>query len=314
MLLITCKKRFKKNRLYCYLNVNMKTGKTIINNNGPDIRYAPHYRYIKKDDKDTYLFNGGLNPIHLIIETFSGNIQVEISPKDAFLYNKLINKEYYVIPDNKNITVTIKGLDNSIYSIYDSGRRDNMSLYFGYNYLVNIKEKNFVPKFMYFPEWYDFILGMTYINCSIKINNTEKIIELNKTKNIYQEFLNIQSIKNYTINKLNNKDENCLVLIYLHKLEKLDSYTIGVPLGNNTSQSFIFNNNNNYILFSYPHTNQENDINITFKILKEGKYNIDIVINNDKIESKNINNSETNISLKADEIKKNAKIINLYAK
>ena len=105
-----------------------------------------------------------------------------------------------------------------------------------------------------------------------------------------------------------------IVLIYLHKLEKLDSYTIGVPLGNNISQSFIFNNNNNYILFSYPHTNQEKDINITFKILKEGKYNIDIVINNDKIESKNINNSETNISLKADEIKKNAKIINLYAK
>jgi len=314
MLLITCKKRINKDNLYCSLFVNMKTDKTIINNNHPAFRYIPHFRYIKKDDKATYLFNGILNPIHLIIETFSGNIQIEISPKDAFLYNKIINKEYYVIPDSKNITVTIKGLDNSIYSIYDSGQRDNMTLYFGYNNLINIKGKKFVPDFNIFSELYDFIFGMTYINCSIKINNKKNIIELNKTNNIYQEYFDIQSIKKYTINKLNNKDENCLVLMYLHKLEKLDSYTIGVPLANNTSQSFIFNSDDNYILFSYPHTNQENDINITFKILKKGEYNIEIVINNDTIESQKIDKSETNISLKAGEIKKNAKIINLYAK
>jgi len=142
MLLINCKKRLNKEYPRCNLNVNMKTDKTIIKNNDLYLHYTPQYRYIKKDHKDIYLFNRKFNPIHLIIETLSGNIQVEISPKDAFLYNKIINKEYYVIPDNKNITVTIKGLDNSIYSIYDSGQRDNMTLYFGYNYLVNIKEKN----------------------------------------------------------------------------------------------------------------------------------------------------------------------------
>jgi hypothetical protein len=153
----------------------------------------------------------------------------------------------------------------------------------------------------------DFIFGLNYINCSITIDNGDKDIELNETNKIYQEKLNSNSIKEYKINQLNDKKENCFVFIYCYKLEKLDSYTIGVPLGNNTSQSFIFNNKNNYILFSYPHTEQENDINITFKILKEGKYNIDIVINNDKIESRKINSSETNITLKADKIKEKCK-------
>ena len=90
----------------------MKTNGKLINNTDFNFALPPYQRYIRKNNVDKYYLRGTDVPIHLNIETVSGDINVKIN-KDS---NKIKNN-FYEIDKNEDIEITITAKKNSIYSI-----------------------------------------------------------------------------------------------------------------------------------------------------------------------------------------------------
>ena len=104
---------------------------------------------------------------------------------------------------------------------------------------------------------------------------------------------------------ISNKDgeDSCLCYISFFELDKNN----GIILANNNTQSFKFDSNNTSLNFSYIHTEKEKDFNINFNLINEGKYKIDIYLNDDKYkEYDNINSNHT-LSLKSDDLNNKCK-------
>ena len=123
MLLIKCKKgkpdEEDENKLICISNINMKTNKKVVNNTEFSEVFHSHPRFIRKNNEDKYFFKGKDEDFYLYIEALSGYINIEIKPEFMPILEN-VNKYLYLITKNMDITVTIKGFDNSVYRIYDN--------------------------------------------------------------------------------------------------------------------------------------------------------------------------------------------------
>ena len=300
MLLINCKKGIKRNnniKNICSAYINMRTDNKEINITNFIKENQPFTRFIRKDNTDKYSFKGTNNPIYLYIETFSGEINVEISPEDDYKKVEIDNKKLYTIPENKNISVTIKGEENSVYTIYDNYNLINNPLKIGSNYLFNLEEDQLFLKYskeifdtLDETEDYKYLLGIYPLHCSINVKRIEievkNNINLTDDNNFYQEILDSSLSYSLNLSRLSsgNNTEPCLFYLSLFKLENSISTNTGIPLGYNVRQSFRFNKNNGYSLaFSYSLTKLENDLEFSFNLLNKSNYEIIILANNNKI-------------------------------
>ena len=309
MLIITCKKGKKlkvDGRNVCISIINMKTNIKLINNTD-FIKEAPSYRrFIKKDNEDLYLFKGNKDQeIYLNIETFTGEIHIELEQEKDISKFEFENKILYIIPKNTDISLKIKALANSVYSINDNYYTIERNLKIGSNYLLNLEKNiNLSPKDesnYLASEDYLYYIGIYPVNCLISIDEEENKLENNE---FYQVILNTSENNYLPINKLNSdSNNNCLFYVSCHKLEEFNSNSNGIPLGNNTSQSFKFNKDHNSMVFSFPHTEIENDIKIDFKLFSEGKFKLNIMVDGKNFKEDNINSNKSNIQLNASDLK-----------
>ena len=327
MLLITCKDGYSnstRSKKICVFNINMKTDKNYVKNTDFTHVFPPYKRYIRKDNKDKYLFEGKNHPIYLYIEIFTGKINIEIDPKDCFQKNEKGNKILYKIPEKTDIKITIVAKENSVYSINVKYYIKNEKLTIGLNYLLNIEnndEISLLPsvnidnlKIIEKKNMYNYLIKITPFNCNINI----KIIQpkyityknIIKKGEIYQDVIQTSSsINKFNVTK-NSSDKNswdsCLFLVSTYKLEEFSSKSQGISLGYNDSQVFSFNSNRNSLIFSFPYTEKENDIKINFQLLTEVNYIIEIMANEENLLKEKINSTKE-IQLNSIEINKNCK-------
>ena len=297
ILLITCEKGLVLNKLdgrnVCSSSINMKTDKKLINITDFNKALPPYQRLIKKNNVDTYFLKGTKNPIHLSIEIIAGNIKIVINHKN---YEEIENKKFYIIESNKDTEITIKGLKNSIYSISDNYIiQHNFQFHLGYNYLLKLGKKETINlkgiekiKNIYqdIDNNHHYYIKINPLNCNIKIktidsNNLEISNYELTTNDIYQEKL-YSNLRNFTITEQSNND-NCLFYIssYIIKEDIYFRNGNGISMGLNKPQSFIFNKDNNEILFSFPYINSGNDVEMKFTDIGENsnQYSFDVKVN-----------------------------------
>ena len=93
-------------------------------------------------------------------------------------------------------------------------------------------------------------------------------------------------IMGYKINKNENIPDECY---FYYSLFKYDNLSIndnnGIFLGNNVSQKFIFNKNNNFLKFSDAHVEKEKDVNIAFNLTNNETYKLKLFINDLEIKN-----------------------------
>ena len=324
MLLITCKDGLRDNEKgkdICTFNINMKTNKNEVKNTDFTHVFPPYKRFIRKDNEDKYLFEGKNHPIYLYIEILSGKINIEINPNNYAQKYENENKILYMIPKNIDIKISIKANENSVYSINDNYYIKNKNLKIGFNYLLNIENNEEISLFpsdiidnleiLQKQYIYDYLIKIVPFNCDINIKTIKsEAIKNNsniKKDEIYQDIFPISSPSLYKFNVTNNGNaqNSCLFYVLTYKLEAFCSKSEGITLGDNTSQVFYFNSKKNSLIFSFPYTDTEKDIKIYFK-LSEGKYKIEIMINEEIIQKGNIN-SNKEIHLKSKEIMQKCK-------
>ena len=310
MLLINCKKGLGNT---CISNINMKTDNKIINITDFNTFYPSYQRFIRKNNKDKYFFKGKDKPIYLYIETFSGKINVIISPNITFLnpYEE-DNRKLYIFGAETDLAFTIEASENSVYLIHNYNDKE---FQIGSNYLLNIendKELVLQPKDEEFDkDDYNYYIGIYRLNCTVdfKILRSQLLIkkELNEELPFFQDIVTTSLEIELTFTNSEKNSESCPVFVSIYKLEKLDSYTTGIPLGFNSSHKFLIQSLDDYsMLFSLPHTEKEKDINIDFKLIDKAEYNLTFILNNETLKKENINSNKT-IQLKSDDIKKKCK-------
>jgi hypothetical protein len=131
--------------------------------------------------------------------------------------------------------------------------------------------------------------------------------ELNEELPFFQDIITTSLKIELTFTNSEKNNESCPVFVSIYKLEKLDSYTTGIPLGFNSSHKFLIQSLDDYsMLFSLPHTEKEKDINIDFKLIDKAEYNLTFILNKETLKKENINSNKT-IQLKSDDIKKKCK-------
>lgn len=305
MLLIKCKEGIEfLERNLCAVNVNMKTDKNKIYLTDFNDYNAGNFRFIAKDSQNSFYFKGDDKIKYLNIEVFSGDIDITLSINQYDKY-EINNKKLFIIPKNVPFDITLKGKENSVYSIYDY-HSDFLESGFdqvGLNYLHIIKDDNitFMPLDYYdiTNDKYPYYFGIFPLNCDIIIsnNNTKDEIELKKNE-FYQKIINFFDTK-YTLKKeKDEKESSCLFYTSLYQLD--DIY--GITLSHNISQSFKFEQNYDTLKFSYPHTQKDNDISLELNLINEGKYKIELYLNNVKFNDSTIEANDT-ITLKSTDIK-----------
>ena len=265
----------------CVVQVIIYTEDNIINLEGTKIKDLPLFKYISKNNNNSYEFVSGDNELYLNIETFSGNIGLN---SDNY-YEILSTNEkikLYKFPENTNVSIQIFGKEDSFYSIYDytiTYIQDN-SFIVGSSYILTLTESQLKTiKLLDYYYYYEqketsYFIGIyspdNTINVKLKgawnQNGPENLNELGLNQIISSSDLDYDFIiikKQINMNKYND-----YVLCY-----EIDNIT-GISLANGIEYYFIFNNNNNILNFSYPHTQKEKDINITFKL----RYDLDKII------------------------------------
>ena len=300
ILLITCEKGFHNN--LCGVNVNMRTDKTLFYINEYNRINPPLFTFIGKNNENKFLFSGENKPIFLNIQTFSGKIEIK---SDIKFKNDSKNVQLLYPDIESKFNITIKALEDSVYSIYDyypKYEKEKNSLRIGGNYLLNIEEQLIVK-----PSTNEFdkedknclyFIGFSPINCNINIyyNNNQQLI---KTKEFYQDIIS-ELDNEYRI--LNNNAWKCLCYASLYKIDNKN----GISLSNGISHNFIFNQKYSNLTLSYPHTQKEQSVKISLKISKGGNFTINLYLNKDKYKSYNVK-SNNSIELKSSDIKSNCK-------
>ena len=344
ILLITCvtgthsypTSRSDEKYKYCLVKINMYT-----NNNTIHLEpYISNYRYIANNDETNFEIGSGNNNIEYMIlnmELLSGNISFIASDKKNIEYY-LNNKKLLAIIKKKEFKFKIKSSENSYYHL-NYILKNNIYIDFSYtigaNYLFNLKElsKNIIfsnPRINYDYEYKvkPAFISFSPNNCNIKVIQTidlyeESKEELEKLKDFYQDITyknekNVSifssfNIFNYTITKDKNKGQNCFVDVAFYEYS-LD-YSNAIVLTSNSPKIFYFKNS---LIFSYPVTNKDNDILIDFQLLDETKYNINIIINDEKYYNNYILEKNEKISIKSKDLQEKCRpgyqICNIYFK
>ena len=284
---------------------------------------APLYKFIRKDEETKYLFKGIDEMVYLNIEIISGDIDIQINPKENECYIQE-NKKIYIFPENKDVYVTIKGKNNSIYLIQDINplvfTEDIINS--GANYFLNLENNVTVEPVDFFERKSSkekkFYLGIYPYECDIiveifKYGEVEKKALIQKN-GFYQEISSNSEVKYLLTNKNKNK-EKCFVYLSYYELDEKNS----IYLSNNASQSFLFEPDYKVIRFSYIYTKQEIELDVKIKfdlINNEGNYKVQLYLNDNKYnESINILSNELDeINIKYEELKNNCKDFRHFCK
>ena len=318
ILLIKCNKGTTFNgKKLCFIREDILIDKNIINMSGYSELNHPLYKYIRKDDENKYFFKGTKNKIYLNLETFSGLISISTNPKEKqIIVNR--NKKLYIFDEDKDINITIKGYNNSIYLINDIYPLiyDEQIINSGANYFLNIdKENDLILEPLDFFEYKsdiqkEFYIGINPLKCKINVSKikNEKINALPEKNGFYQDIVSSLDFK-YNISNINGVD-SCLCHISFYELGEKK----GIILGNNNSQSFIFDTNKPILNFEYIHTEKEKDFNISFDLINEGKYKINIYLNDDKYNEYDDIDYNYTLPLKSEDLNNKCKNFNPICK
>ena len=193
-LLITCKEGLKMDiKCQCLIKVNIYHDNNFINMNNEKINILPLFKYISTNNTHKYYFKGD-NNIHLNIIIYSGKIRpnIESNNKSIFPVFEYKNSKLYILQKNKNWTISIEGLEDSFYSIYDYNNVfiSNNSLLIGSNYLL--KDPPIINIFDYFylynQEEILYYLSFFPNNCLIDVDVIDPtFIEIKNNKNMIKK-------------------------------------------------------------------------------------------------------------------------------
>ena len=311
ILLIKCEKGITiNNKKLCFIKEDMSFDKTTINMNGYKQLNHPLYKYIRKDEENKYFFKGTNNKIYLNVETFSGQISITTNPKENQVFENG-NQKLYIFEENKDLNISIQGSNNSIYLINDIYPLiyDKQIINSGANYFLNIdKDNELILEPLEFFEYKsdikkEFYIGINPIKCKINVskNKNGAINVLPEKDGFYQEIVSNLDFK-YNISNTNGAD-SCLCYISFYELDNKN----GIFLANNNSQSFKFDSNNPNLNFAYIHTQKEKDFNISLNLINEGKYKVDIYLNDDKYKEYDNIDSNYSLSFKSDDLNNKCK-------
>lgn len=334
LLLIKCEKGIDFNgNKSCLIKEDMIVDKDIIDMTGFSEANPPLYKYISKDEVNIYSFKEvekseisedseesekseeepeeeSKEEIYLNIETISGKIDIEVNSKEEFKQYEKGNKKLYIFPKNKDFQITIKGVNNSVYlfqDIYPMILNENL-INVGANYFINLKNELTLEPTIFFGQKIeiknDLYMGVYPLDCDLNVSTFkyegDEKKYLNKKNGFYQEFFSNLGNKYTFINK--NPSKDCLFYISYFEIDEKN----GISLENNATQSFAFGPQNKKLTFSFIHTKKDTDVNFYFNFENEGNYNVNILLNDNKInnEAKKISskNSDNSIALKSKEL------------
>ena len=255
MLLIKCIKGTKIDDLenVCKIISSMRVYQDIIYDN--DI-----YKFIEKNEENNFLIPKNGEKIYLNIEIISGNIL--INSNTTYEYYQNGNKRLYIFSEDKNVNITIKALENSVYTIYnyyDIILR-NSKLPVGKNHFLTLNNRlMFKPADLFNSSIYKntlYYLGIHPLDCDLSVSSFENTNVNNK---FFQYIINIKSTDSYYILTNKNPSSTCLCYASFYQLDN----RYGIILGSNASQLFSFDKNVKQLPFSYIHSIKNEDINIT---------------------------------------------------
>jgi len=281
-----------------------------------------YHRYSKKNSKDNFLIPKNENGnIELNIELLSGNIEVKINSEYSLLENN--NKKIYKISNNGNeIEISIIPKNDSAYNIRyyvpDFSPFSPHLVMSGSNYLFSIPNNTndgiYLSNYLEYIDNapYKYFIGIYPLNCEMKMeysfmNLTTLPIDLKW--GFHQEILD-QKIQNnimgYKIYRKENISDECL---FYYSVFRYDNQSIngnnGIFLENNISQKFVFNQNYNFLKFSYADVEKEKDVNIALNLTnsENNKLKLKLLINNLALKKEyDISKNET-VIIESNEIK-----------
>ena len=240
--------------------------------------------------------------VFIDVKIFTGDVSVTINKENYKSYEYQSNKVYYILPEN-DLELTIKANINSIFSIevftdessypiknafnigegnylFKFDNNDTMDLY--PNFLFSIGE---VPDYAAFYP----------LNCKISVergirnNNipeSDEYTPIKERNGFYQELIIHNEGENITqlgfkVKATDESFENCMFSASFYTLEQnVNENKRGIVLNYNDSLPFIFETNYTYAYFLYPFSPNNADFSLNFKIKKNEKYNMELLINN----------------------------------
>ena len=162
------------------------------------------YKFIQKNEDNNYLIPKSDKLVYLNIEIISGNIKTNIANitdiSKTFYQNE--NKILYIFSGNENINITITGIEDSIYTIYDyyDSIILNSLLPIGKAHLLDIKDRLiFKPVDNFNASFYKnniYYLAIKSLDCSLSISTFD-----NLEKNNFAQYYRPKSIRFLLYNK-----------------------------------------------------------------------------------------------------------------
>ena len=322
LLMITC---YQSSNIFntCFNLVRIYTDKSFL--------------YLKSSQNNEYMMirKGNIDNLaiydlaYVSIETLSGQISIDFDNNTTNHYSKNNIHGYIIKKDSeqKFLILKIKGEKNSVYSIKTHNERiintknigilNEISFSYGGNSLFRLEQNETVESFILsFKIDYKSYFSLYPIGCEIDIKNATKslsnytLTSLNLEHGLYQDII-FKSYRDIWI-KSKEKNTTCFIFSSFFILEKNTLYDDGIILEDNSPQTFLFNENYSEFEYIYYIVNNDDKININFKLLDKSKYKMILFINdNELVDSYNIeenkkielkNNKWENMNINAQQI------------
>ena len=135
---------------------------------------------------------------------------------------------------------------------------------------------------------------------------TEEYTNISLNKYGFYQFI-VSSTVDYDYIMSSDNDSCSFYYASIHQLDDIN----GIPLLNNNTQYFKFDENLTNLTFSFPNTLIDNNLTIELEIFNEEKYKTDLYINDNKYNFQNVLNSNDSFNIIDNElyIKSNVTIV-----
>ena len=197
---------------------------------------------------------------------------------------------FLIIKGEKNSVYSIKTHNERIINTKNIGILNEITSYYGGNSLFKLEQNETIESFILsFKLDYKSYISIYLIGCEIDIKNVIEdwgnynLTSLNLEHGFYQDIL----FKNYNYRdiwiKPKKKNKTCFIYSSFFIIEKNDVYDNGIILEDHSSQIFLFNKNNSEFEYIYYFVDNDNIININFKLLDKSKYKLILFINDKEL-------------------------------
>ena len=279
---------------------------------GESINLIPNEKlsyYAVKEEAGNFKLNIGeevsLRELKVDIMIFSGDISFNLKENGSneFSYHKyfLSNKIYFQF-DLTNSKFSEFNLEysaslNSFFTIqYKFSTEENVLeeyIQSGENYLVQIdptvspRKKNIYLQNLSFKKQKPFLSNFFSLNCVFEIYRDNKLIEFfdgyaqevltPSTTGYKSEYYDYSiTIKEQDLSNYSHKQ----CMLYVGGIESDNDYKKEIIVGENINQQIIFENGFTKVRFLYPQAENRKDLAIYANIIDQGKYQINIYLNN----------------------------------